>query len=263
MENDGYFSVRGFDETYDGINPQIEKRFLNNSDCIDAKLVILRHVLEHIPQPHKFLAMLQGIFPKAFIYIEVPNYDWIIENQTFFDITYEHVNYFSQSSLLSLFDNSVIKSGLLFGEQYQYVIAELSAISETFSGFYDDSNLWEYIDFNKLFPRITDTISAIEELLSENSKLYVWGGATKGCMFLVHCQNMNRLIDKVGFVVDINPNKTGKYLPHSHILVKNKAEFYINADISDVLLITNPMYKDEILADLKCNNLANINIFTL
>ena len=65
----------------------------------------------------------------AKIYIEVPNYDWIVANQTFFDITYEHVNYFSQMSLNKLFDVSNTTQGLLFDDQYQYLIADLSTLN--------------------------------------------------------------------------------------------------------------------------------------
>ena len=39
----------------------------------------------------------------AYILIEVPDLNWIVKKQAFWDITYEHVNYFSQISLNKLF----------------------------------------------------------------------------------------------------------------------------------------------------------------
>ena len=125
IEQSGYFKVKGYDASYDGNNKSIEKRYLNSSDRIDADLVVLRHVLEHVPKPYDFLAMLKTIFGQAKIYIEVPSYDWIVANKTFFDITYEHVNYFSQRALKQLFESSTTQHGLLFDDQYQYVISDL------------------------------------------------------------------------------------------------------------------------------------------
>jgi len=100
---DGYFNVKGFDASYDRNNCSIEKRYLSTHDTIAADMVVLRHVLEDVPQPHSFLAMLSSVFGAAKIYIEVPNYDWIIDNNAYFDITYEHVKYFSHTSLACFF----------------------------------------------------------------------------------------------------------------------------------------------------------------
>ena len=99
VQSDGFFKICGFDASYEGSNPAIEKRYLNENDKIKTDFVVLRHVLEHVQNPYKFLSMLKAVFCNAKVYIEVPNYDWIVANKTFFDITYEHVNYFSQISL--------------------------------------------------------------------------------------------------------------------------------------------------------------------
>ena len=261
--NDGYFFISGYDAAYEGVNPSIQKRYLNLNDRLNANVVILRHVLEHIPQPHEFLFMLKAIFTNAIIYIEVPNYNWIVNNEAYYDITYEHVNYFSPRALLSLFGDEIIDSGLLFGDQYQFVIANLSALSINFFDSYSNSIYWRNLDFNSLFPRIVDSIERIENLLVGDAKLYVWGGATKGCMFLVHCANLERLIDKVGFVIDINPNKIGKFLPGSLIMVRHKNDFFKLAKKNDVLLVANPNYRDEIKRDLVNNALNDIFVETL
>ena len=57
--------------------------------------------------------MLKVVFGDSKVYIEVPNKDWILTHKAFFDITYEHVNYFSQISLKKLFDASKTVHGLL------------------------------------------------------------------------------------------------------------------------------------------------------
>ena len=262
VELDQHFTITGYDATYEGNNPLIEKRYLTAADKLDADVVVLRHVLEHIKAPHTFLTMLANIFRDAKIYIEVPNYDWIKDNRAFFDITYEHVNYFTKRSLGALFDDKAIKSGLLFDEQYQFVIAKLDSISEKFGVHYSSDN-WEDLDFDILFSDISEKITSIEARLGKTGKLYVWGAATKGCMFLVHCFYRNRLIDRVGFAIDQNPQKCGKFLPGSLVPIWDKEKFYASVKNDDLLLISNPNYKDEILVGLRENGLDRLKIVTL
>ena len=261
IEHDGCFKVKGYDASYDGDNKSIEKRYLNSSDRIDADLVVLRHVLEHVPKPYNFLAMLKTIFGQAKIYIEVPNYDWVVANKTFFDITYEHVNYFSQRALKQLFEPSTTQHGLLFDDQYQYVISGLSSLNVEFKRRYE-LNEWKFLSFNDLFPSIEKDIERIEAQ-AHHRAVYLWGAATKGCLFLAHCAIRNRLVNKVHFAVDQNPQKIGKYLPGSMIEIRSKEDFFEAVKPGDLLLIANPAYKDEIVAQVKASGITDIVIHTL
>ena len=62
VQSDGYFLIEGYDASYEGNNSLIKKRYLNHDDRLSADIVVLRHVLEHIPRPHEFLTMLSNIF---------------------------------------------------------------------------------------------------------------------------------------------------------------------------------------------------------
>lgn len=261
IQADGYFKIKGYDASYDGNSKLIEKRYLNSSDKIQADLVVLRHVLEHVPNPYKFLSMLKAVFGKAKIYVEVPNYDWIVENKTFFDITYEHVNYFSQNALKKLFQQTTTEHGLLFDDQYQYVISELSSLNATFDHYYQSNN-WKFVSFNDLFQNIQYNIQRFEKV-AENRSVFLWGAATKGCLFLAHCASQNRLVSQVRFAIDQNPKKIGKYLPGSLVEIKAKQEFFAVAKPGDLLIISNPAYKNEIVAQVEAAGLNGILIETL
>lgn len=261
IQNDGYFNVKGFDASYEGSNRAIEKRYLSPKDKITADMVVLRHVLEHVQQPHVFLTMLSSIFESAKIYIEVPNYDWILENKTYFDITYEHVNYFSQTSLQSLFYKDHTKYGLLFDNQYHYVISDLLSVNQSFKNQYDCGD-WTYPAFDSLFPNILKEIEKIENL-SVGKQLFLWGAATKGCLFLAHCASQNKLINRFAFAIDVNPKKIGKFLPGSLVEIKSKYDFFEDAKDGDVLLIANPAYKNEINTEIERANMAHVIIETL
>ena len=261
VQADGFFKIQGYDASYEGNNPAIEKRYLNESDRVKAELVVLRHVLEHVQNPYKFLSMLKSVFGKTRIYIEVPNYDWIVANKTFFDITYEHVNYFSQLSLKKLFDPSATTHGLLFEEQYQYVVADLATLNVEFNDLYE-SKYWKYVSFTDLFPNLKADIDRFDTA-AQGRSVYIWGAATKGCLFLAHCASNRVLIDKVAFAIDQNPQKIGKYLPGSLVQIKSKQEFFEFAKGDELLIVSNPAYKEEIANEVKAVGLNQIKIETL
>lgn len=87
------------------------------------------------------------------IYIEVPCFDWIHAHLAWWDITYEHVNYFRLSDF-SRFFGEVIESGYCFGGQYLYVVAELGSMKSPALSKFDDlvdfpSNFTDTINYNR------------------------------------------------------------------------------------------------------------------
>lgn len=120
--------IKGFDPTYDGHNPNVRKSFVNSSVPLAAEGIILRHVLEHVPDPVAFLNQLcDANAGRARIYIEVPCFDWIRRNRAYFDIFYEHANYFRLEDFERLF-SEVVMAGHLFGEQYLFCVAESQSL---------------------------------------------------------------------------------------------------------------------------------------
>lgn len=196
------FDVRGFDPTYEGNNPQIKKEYFDESANIQADALILRHVLEHIENPYDFLLKLKkanGGVGK--IYIEVPCFDWICQKNAWFDIFYEHVNYFRLSDLKQMFA-VVHESGHFFSDQYIYIVADLASLQKpciTQTG---------KVNFPPDFLSKVD-FYAHDIRSQSNRKVAVWGGASKGVLFAIFMQRVGVSID---FIVDINPAKQNKFL---------------------------------------------------
>jgi SAM-dependent methyltransferase len=260
---DGGLDVRGFDRTYAGDDPRIEARWLDARDRLDADLVVLRHVLEHIRAPHRFVALLRDIFgPATPLYVEVPAFDWTLAHAAFFDITYEHVNYFTEHALAALFGGRVDAAGRCFDDQYQYAIAPLGALDTTF-GVHYDAGPWVDADFDALFPQLVAAIDRIDAHLVDGRRAWVWGAATKGCLFLAHCAARGRVIDHVGGAIDVNPGKVGRFLPGSGVAVHAPSSLADLASPRDLLVAANPAYADEIRASLAGGPLADIELMCL
>ncbi len=224
------FDVIGCDPTYEGTSPGIIKDFYHSGLGISGKNIILRHVLEHIPDPVSFLQMLNETNCGGKIYIEVPCLDWIVRNHAWFDLFYEHVNYFRLKDLEAMF-SEVLSCGRIFGDQYLYVIAELSSIRRPIRDEHDHFVLPAHFqaDFSAIRPGVTNV---------------VWGAASKGVIYSLQAAKSGHTIEAA---IDVNPAKQGKYLPITGIPVISPEQAMQQLPATTHVLIMNSNYRNEII----------------
>lgn len=224
--------VTGFDPAYEGDNPRIRRHLFEKGVGIVAGGLILRHVLEHIEDPYAFLCNLADANGgKGKIYIEVPCFDWICERRSWFDIFYEHVNYFRLSDFAGMFA-TVHESGRLFGGQYLYVVADLASLR---TPRFDTARAVSFpTDF---LASLTDDKTHVHEQAA------VWGGASKGVIFSLLKQRTGQ---PVTTVIDINPAKQGKYLAGTGLRVQAPQEALASLPDNATIYVMNSNYLDEI-----------------
>jgi hypothetical protein len=223
------FDVCGFDPTYEGQNPLVKRQYFEPGVIQKANGLILRHVLEHVQNPISFLKQLKltnGSSGK--IYIEVPCFDWICKQKAWFDIFYEHVNYFRLSDFKRIF-GEIIESGRLFSGQYLYVIAELASLK------------YPVIDENDRVNYPVDFTAQITE--QGESGIAIWGGASKGVIFALL---KARAGQPVSTVIDINPAKQGKFLPGTGLQVKAPEQGLANLQNGSTIYVMNSNYLEEV-----------------
>lgn len=127
------YTVHGYDPAYEGTDPRIVKEYYSRDTVAQqsfgkADLIILRHVLEHISHPLPFLlSIAEANDYQGLLYIEVPDFRWIVAKNAFYDVFFEHCNYFTLPALRCLFSD-VLDAGTFFGDQYCYVIARLDSL---------------------------------------------------------------------------------------------------------------------------------------
>ena len=240
--------IVGCDPTYQGDDPRIIKEFFSDELGLKGDVIILRHVLEHIQHPVdfiKFIAASNG--NKGVIYIEVPDLNWIIANKVYFDLFYEHVNYFRPDDFKLIF-NKIYNQGVFFNGQYQYIIADLSSINTVPYAFKKVDDIVQ-VSFEKL-----DKISL--SLKDVNKPVYIWGGASKGVISSLHL--LTRGV-KIAALVDINPNKQNKFVAMTGLQIISPATFK-QKGTGAVLLIANPNYSTEIKNELKEMDIEYMNL---
>jgi len=232
------FSITGIDPAYEGNNPHVIAACFEPGLGVSADGIILRHVLEHIVDPVGFL---QGIAEangrKGLIYIEVPCFDWICRNRAWFDLFYEHVNYFRIGDFFRIFAN-VVESGHLFGGQYLYVVADLATLRRP------QAVATEEVQFPEDFTSDIDTYA--KQILQDDGRRQraVWGGASKGLIFSLY---MKRRGAEIETIIDINPAKQGKYVAASGLLVTSPNEAIQSLSPGSDIFVMNSNYFDEIV----------------
>lgn len=224
--------ITGFDPAYEGDNPRVKRHSFSPDLGITARGLVLRHVLEHIQNPLDFLRQLQAANSGCGrIYIEVPCFDWILERRAWFDVFYEHVNYFRLSDFHRMFAE-VVECGRLFGGQYLYVVAELASLREPQ---FDAANAVDFpMDFLRHCDNDTTTVA---------SPAAIWGGASKGVIFALL---RARAGQPVATVIDINPAKQGKYLPATGLRVQSPTEALTSLPLGTTIYVMNSNYLEEI-----------------
>ena len=228
------FRIIGIDPAYDGNSPDVIKEYFNPDLGVRGDVIILRHVLEHIQYPKDFLAsVLSSNGGKGLVYIEVPCFEWICNNHTWFDIFYEHVNYFRMADFGRMFGN-IIESGHIFGGQYMYVVAELCTLRSA-----NDEVATNAPSFSRL-----DEHRSILKNLPQRPRA-IWGAASKGVIFAKQLLEFGVNVD---MAIDINPAKQGRFLPGSGLYVASPQEALESLPAGAHIYVMNSNYLDEVRA---------------
>ena len=228
--------------------------------CVDtaADFVCCKMTLEHIPTTLGFMRMVRAAQGdrQAEIFFMIPEAQRILRDCAFEDVYYEHCSYFSPHSLEHLFSAAGFFPGAIgfeYGGQYLTIAADTR---DSGAGrLTPDSDLAELAAWVAKFPglfagQLDFWRARFAELKSGGQKAVIWGSGSKGVSFLTSLG----LTDEISAAVDINPHRQGYFMPgtgHRIVGPQDLAELK-----PDVVIVMNPIYRQEIAADLAKLGLA-------
>ena len=220
---------------------------------IEADLLVCRQVLEHVPDPLNFLTTIRGGLPTdrpTTVAFEVPNIFPTLEEQTSWDIIYEHCTYFSVGSLARLLARAgfrVTFAEETYERQFISVEATTDASVPDRSKEFDDMPLLKekVAEFDQAWrERLRVWTERLAQAKQERKNIAIWGTGARGINFL----NLADPDRTIGCAIDINPRKhglhvagTGQTVSHPDALREFKP---------DLVIIMNGIYENEIRTSL-------------
>ena len=214
--------------------------------------VCCKMTLEHIPDVASFVGTVRRSIgddgESTIVFFQVPEVSRILKDLGFWDIYYEHCSYFNTDSLAHLFRNQgfeVLNTWTDYDDQYLMIEAKPSKPAQV-STELDFESLKQDVDYftSNIDERLSGWRKLLQSFNADGKRVALWGGGSKAVAFLTTLG----IEEEVAFAVDINPYKHGTFLAGTgHEIVGPSA---LTANPADLVIIMNPIYHDEIKADL-------------
>lgn len=225
----------------------IKNRFFNARDFLREGLrydvIIFRHLLEHVPDPVRFLKDAKKILAQGGMFIfEIPNVEFYLRNQNTSVFSFQHLQYFSRHSVSRLLKEAGLKASDIIADKENLIAAcsegkneaikNNGKILELSSSFRDGIE-----DKKMIFNRL------IKRFLAKG--VVLWGAGT-------FCSNVFSIYGlprhAVSFIVDSDRKKWDmEFLDHGFKIRSPEA---LREDQREGLIVCS-MYADQIMERLK------------
>lgn len=233
------------------INDLFSEEYLDQS----FDLFVCRQVLDILPDQPAFLRLVHEALsrqpPGAVAYFEVPNAAYTFGHGIVWNVVYEHRIWYFKESLRKLFELSgfeVLSENACWNDEYLGIEVRipgdksgspsLGISGGDFSGIL--GLMEQFRDGYK--STVAQWGTQLAELSTCCSRIALWGAGARAIALLAAVP----VADKLAAVVDINPNRQGRFLPRSGLEVL-PPDALVALD-PDLILISNPTYSREIRA---------------
>jgi C-methyltransferase C-terminal domain/Methyltransferase domain len=228
----------------------IQEYYSENHSKYVGDFICCRHTLEHVAPTYEFVSTVRksiGDRTDTAVCFEIPDTVRVLKDMAFEDIYYEHCSYFTPGSLGRLFRSCGFEVTDLYreyGDQYLLIEAlpahpssdRVHPLEETLA------QLTENVKYftTSIQKKLEHWRQHLDKMQAEGKKVVVWGSGSKCVAFLTTLNT----IDKIQYVVDINPHRHGKFIPGVGKEIKSPE--FLKEYQPDQIIVMNPVYCDEI-----------------
>ncbi len=212
--------------------------------------ICCRHTLEHIQPTAEFVRTVRrsiGSRTDTRVFFEIPDTTRVLQNLAFEDIYYEHCSYFTPESLAHLFRScgfEVTDLYRAYGDQYLLIEARPVATPSDRVHPLEDSLEQIAQDVQYFATEINKKLEYwkqdLEKMQEQDKRVVIWGSGSKCVAFLTTLDT----IDKIQYVVDINPHRHGKFIPR--VGKEIMPPEFLKEYQPDRVIVMNPIYCNEI-----------------
>ncbi len=214
--------------------------------------ICCRHTLEHIQPTLEFVRTVRKSIGDRLnipVCFEIPDTNRVLRDLAFEDIYYEHCTYFTPGSLARLFRSCGFEITDLYrayGEQYLLIETKPVALGTNSYQVHPLEDSVEEIanDVRHFVANINQKLEHwkqhLEQMQAQGKRVVVWGSGSKCVAFLTTLDT----IDKIQYVVDINPHRHGKFIPGVGKEIVSPE--FLKEYQPDQVIVMNPIYCEEI-----------------
>lgn len=224
-----------------------------------ADALLSKMTLEHIPAARNFAATVAQLARQSGtgfrLFMQIPESERIFTDCAFWDVYYEHCNYFTEASLSALFAQLGFRINAVKREydgQYLAILAHFTGEPGPAPSRAELDRLSAQVArFRAAFSEeIARWRGLVDARVAAGKRVVIWGSGSKGVSFLSALQND----PAIAAVVDINPHRQGKFMVGSgHPIVGPDALVALKPDS---VIVMNPVYRAEIAEMLSARGLS-------
>jgi SAM-dependent methyltransferase len=260
----GYTNVSGIEPAQDAVESAHSKgietigAFFNQETAqqiVGTKgqcdLFVARQVLEHISDLPEFCKSMGVVMkPGAYVYMEVPNTDFILSRTDYSLIWEEHVNYFNLGSLKYFLAGAGVEvlhseTASFSGEALMILGKYTGKTSTDELGNHVSETRGKSLKYAERWPGFrVAIIDSLENHRKNGGQVAIYGAGCRACS-LINLAGLGPLID---FVADDQPEKQGKYMPGSRIPIIPGSELE-KSSVDLCLLAVNAESEDTVVSN--------------
>lgn len=198
----------------------VEEVDLPNILNADDSLIVSAHTFEHIANPRNvFQSLLSHARPNTTFVVEVPSFDTLVSNRRFDQVFHQHLQYFSQASVLRLINELNCR---YIAHAFNYSMwggTMLFAFTNGSKGIKNEK--YEKIDSEKVresYKKFCNSLIEVAETIAKTpgEKFYGFGAAQMVPSLVYHVPNQLKGIHEI---LDDNPHRQGLKYPHLPFLI--------------------------------------------
>lgn len=203
--------------------------------------------LEHQPDPAAYLrAIANNLTAGGAGLVTVPSFEYILEENSFYEFIPDHLSYFTEDSLSSLMNRCGFD-----------VLKKERVNRDTISVWVKKKVRPEVSGLIEKQKSIARDITGLVDEAAARGKVAIWGASHQGFSIAASLG----LGDKICYIIDSAPFKQGHIAPASHIPIVSPETAM--RDPATCILIVAPGYTEEIAARIRENFPAGTEIWTL
>jgi SAM-dependent methyltransferase len=223
-----------------------------------GNFICCRHTLEHIHNTAEFVNSVRSAITanNTYVFFEVPDVSRILSEVAFWDIYYEHCSYFNSGSLARLFrfcNFDVINLMKDYFDQYLLIEAKpVNNMSRKING--NEESIEATAKSVDLFVarcqnKLDQWKNQLKRIKTERKRAIVWGSGSKCVAFMTTLG----VEDEIDYIVDINPNRHGKFIPGVGKQIVSPE--FLKQYKPNTVIVMNPVYCNEIKQELERMNI--------